>query len=149
MKINWGIGMVLVMAAFISFIMYFVITMLTNKDYDQDLVVEDYYKAELHYQKDIDAEENALALTENVIVSKENGSWTIELPQNYDLEKIEGSVQLYRPSNKILDFEIPLKGVQSHKIIIPEEKMIDGRWNIYVQWTYNNSDYLFKKEIIH
>ena len=59
MKINWGTGMVLVLLAFISFIMYFVVTMLTNKDYDQDLVVEDYYKAELHYQEDIDAEENA------------------------------------------------------------------------------------------
>ena len=50
MKINWGIGMVLVLAAFISFIMYFVVTMLTSKEYDQDLVVEDYLQGRMFLQ---------------------------------------------------------------------------------------------------
>ena len=141
--------MVLVLAAFISFIMYFVVTMLTSKEYDQDLVVEDYYKAELHYQEDIDAEENALALKENVRVFKASGTWTVELPETIDLEKIKGAIHLYRPSNKILDFEIPLTSLQSHQIKIPNDKLVDGRWNIYVNWTNNNTEYLFKKEISH
>ncbi|RKS53685.1 FixH protein [Gillisia mitskevichiae] len=147
MKINWGTGMVLVLLAFISFIMYFVVTMLTNKDYDQDLVVEDYYKAELHYQEDIDAEENALALKKNVYILNENGSWKVILPKAFNLEEIEGAIHLYRPSNKILDFEIPLSNLDSHEITIPKEKMISGRWNIMVNWTYENVEYLFKKEI--
>lgn len=147
MKLNWGTWMVLVLVGFISFIMYFVVTMLTNKDYDQDLVVEDYYKAELHYQEEIDAEENALSLKENVQVSNKNGIWNIILPKAINLEEIEGAVHLYRPSNKILDFEIPLADLDSHKITIPNEKLLSGRWNIMVNWTYNNEEYLFKKEI--
>lgn len=149
MKINWGTGMVLVLVAFISFIMYFVVTMLTSKDYDQDLVVEDYYKAELHYQEEIDAEENALALKENISVLNENGTWVVILPKAIDLTEIEGAIHLYRPSNKMLDFEIPLTGLATNKIAIPNEKMINGRWNIMVNWTYKNEEYLFKKEINH
>jgi len=149
MKMNWGTGMVLVLVAFISFIMYFVVTMLTNKDYDQDLVVEDYYKAELHYQEEIDAEENALALKNNVYVVKKNSDWIVVLPEAIDLTEIEGTIHLYRPSNKVLDFEIPLTGLETNKVIIPNEKMINGRWNIMVNWTYKNTEYLFKKEINH
>jgi len=149
MKMNWGTGMVLVLVAFISFIMYFVVTMLTNKDYDQDLVVEDYYKAELHYQEEIDAEENALALKNNVYVVKKNSDWIVVLPEAIDLTEIEGTIHLYRPSNKVLDFEIPLTGLETNEVIIPNEKMINGRWNIMVNWTYKNTEYLFKKEINH
>ena len=56
MKINWGTGIVLAFIGFIAFIMYFVVSMSTGDKYDHDLVVEDYYKAELEYQKDIDKE---------------------------------------------------------------------------------------------
>ena len=47
MKINWGTGIVIVIAAFISFIMYFVITMSTNNKYSYDLVTDNYYQQEL------------------------------------------------------------------------------------------------------
>ena len=44
MKISWGTGIVLALAAFISFILFLVISMTTNKELDHDLVVEEYYK---------------------------------------------------------------------------------------------------------
>ena len=47
MKINWGTAIVIAFVCFISFIMYFVISMSTDKKYDHDLVVEDYYGQEL------------------------------------------------------------------------------------------------------
>ncbi|MCM4157857.1 FixH family protein [Gramella sp. AN32] len=149
MKINWGTGIVIGMAAFISFIMYFVVTMMTSKEYDHDLVVEDYYKAELHYQQDIDAEENALAMKENVSVLNQRGNWIVVLPESINLAEIVGNINLYRPSNKMLDFEIPLKDLTSHEIILPNEKMIDGRWNLSVNWKIRGKEYLFKKEILH
>ena len=147
MKINWGTGIVIGMVAFISFIMYFVVTMLSSTAYNHDLVVEDYYKAELHYQQDIDAEENALALEENISVLNRGGKWIVLLPKNIDLTEIKGNISLYRPSNKILDFDIPLKDLSAHEVIIPEKKMITGRWNVIVNWEYNGEAYLFKKEI--
>ena len=66
MKFNWGTGIVLAFIGFISFIMYFVVNMNTDKKLDHDLVTEDYYKQELKYQNDIDKEKNAKTLTTNL-----------------------------------------------------------------------------------
>jgi hypothetical protein len=53
MKFNWGTGIVLAFIGFISFIMYFIIIMMTDNTYDHDLVTENYYKQELEFQNDI------------------------------------------------------------------------------------------------
>ena len=53
MKFNWGTGVVIAFILFISFIMYFVISMNTDKSLDHDLVDENYYKQELEFNKDI------------------------------------------------------------------------------------------------
>lgn len=52
MKLNWGTGIVIAFIGFIAFIMYFIITMSVNANYDHDLVVENYYAEELAYQTD-------------------------------------------------------------------------------------------------
>lgn len=148
-KINWGVGLMIGMGAFISFIMYFVITMLSSKEFDHDLVVEDYYKAELHYQQDIDAEKNALALEDHIQVKKDGSRLIIEFPEKMQLSKISGAVSMYRPSNKQLDFTIPLNDLKDWTLEVPEDKMIGGRWNIFVNWKYDGKDYLFKKEILY
>lgn len=148
MKINWGTGLVIGMLAFISFIMYFVVTMMSSKDYDHDLVVEDYYKAELHYQQDIDAEKNALGLDENISLKNNNGKLVLIFPENMKTEEMEGVILLYRPSNKALDFEIPLSEVGTREFLIPEDKLVEGRWNVSVSWKSKGKEYLFKKEII-
>ena len=62
MKLNWGAGILLAFIGFISFIMYFIITMTTNSAYDHDLVSENYYADELKYQNDIDKLKNAKKL---------------------------------------------------------------------------------------
>ncbi|MDX1544584.1 MAG: FixH family protein [Christiangramia sp.] len=147
MKINWGTGLVIGMLAFISFIMYFVVTMMSSKDYDHDLVVEDYYKAELHYQQDIDAEKNALGLDENISLKNNNGKLVMIFPENMKTEKMEGVILLYRPSNKALDFEIPFSEVSTREFLIPEDKLVGGRWNVIVSWKSKGKEYLFKKEI--
>ncbi|MCG9971899.1 FixH family protein [Christiangramia crocea] len=148
MKINWGTGLVIGMLAFISFIMYFVVTMLSSTEYDHDLVVEDYYKAELHYQEDIDAEKNALSLEENIRLEIKNGKLVLVFPESMKIEEMEGAIYLYRPSNKNLDFQIPLSEVKTREFLIPGEKLVDGRWNVSVNWNTKGKEYLFKKEIV-
>ena len=149
MKINWGTGLVIGMLAFISFIMYFVITMLSSKDYDHDLVTEDYYRAELYYQQDINAEKNALAMKEQIQVKTEGNKLVVQFPETMDLQEMEGNVSFYRPSNKMLDFQIPFKELSENSLIVPEEKLVKGRWNININWTNRDKDFLFKKEIIY
>ena len=100
MKINWGTGIVLAFIGFISFIMYFVISMNFNNKYDHDLVVEDYYGEELMYQNDINKLENSKKLSENISYQKTDAGLLIQFPKDFDASKITGNVFLYRPSNK-------------------------------------------------
>mgnify|MGYP000707648977 CR=1 FL=1 len=148
MKLNWGTGIVLAFIGFIAFILYFVINMTTNNKYNHDLVTEDYYKAELEYQTDIDKENNAKSLSKNIMYKKTNEGLVVYFPEDIEPEKITGNLFLYRPSNKQLDFETTLSLSKSH-LLIPDKRLVDGRWNIKVDWQYNGKSYLFKEDIIY
>ncbi|PNQ72473.1 cytochrome C oxidase Cbb3 [Hanstruepera neustonica] len=148
MKFNWGTGIVIAFVGFISFIMYFVINMNTNKDLDHDLVTEDYYKQELEFQNDIDKEKNAKALAENINWKKTEDGIIIVFPESLEVNSITGKVFLYRPSNKQFDFETDIS-LSSHNLLIPDKRLLDGRWNIKVDWQYNGKSYLYKKEIVY
>ena len=148
MKFNWGTGIVLAFIGFISFIMYFVINMNTNDKYDHDLVTEDYYKQELEFQNEINKETNAKNLTHNIQWEKTDNGIIIIFPETLKANSITGKVFLYRPSNKQFDIEIPIS-LSNHNLLIPEKRLLGGRWNIKVDWHYEGTDYLFKKEIIY
>ena len=148
MKINWGTGIVLAFIGFISFIMYFVINMNVNKKYDHDLVTEDYYKAELEFQNDIDKETNSRDLAENLNWKKTDDGIVITFPESIEINNISGKVFLYRPSNKQFDFETEIS-LSNHNLLIPDKRLLDGRWNIKVDWQYNGKSYLYKKEIVY
>lgn len=72
----------------------------------------------------------------------------LTFPRNIDYSKIEGTVFLYRPSNKKLDFKLPLK-LSSSNLLIPDQRLLAGRWNTIVQWSYKGEDYLYKNEIVY
>ncbi len=148
MKFNWGTGIVLAFIAFISFIMYFIISMNTNDKYAHDLVTEDYYAQELEYQNDINKESNAKNLTENISWKKTKEGVTIIFPKALKAENISGKVFLYRPSNKQLDFEIQIS-LSNHNLLIPDKSLLDGRWNIKVDWQYNGESYMYKEDLIY
>ena len=148
MKFNWGTGLVIGLGLFIVFILYFVITISTNKKYDYDLVTEEYYAAEMVYQTEIDAEKNSNTLSSSILGEKTANGWELTFPAEIDNSKVTGNVFLYRPSNKKLDFTLPLE-LNGSKIVIPSEKLVAGRWNTIVQWSYEGKDYLYKKEIVY
>jgi nitrogen fixation protein FixH len=148
MKWNWGTGIVIVMACFISFILYFVIRMSTEEAYSHDLVTEEYYAKEMVYQQEIDAETNTNNLNTKIGSKKQKEGWMLTFPDELDPTKINGKVFLYRPSNQILDFEIPLE-LSSPDLLIPDKNLIDGRWNITIDWTYEGKSFMYKEEIVY
>lgn len=146
MKINWGTGIVLAFIGFISFIMYFIITMNVDDRYDHDLVTEDYYAEELAYQNDIDKLENAKNLSENITYKHLEEGLYIYFPSNIDFYQVTGHVFLYRPSNKQLDFETPIS-LSKPYLLIPDKRLVGGRWNITIDWKYKGEAYLYKQTI--
>tara|TARA_R110000868_G_scaffold355377_3_gene616888 strand:+ start:4512 stop:4970 length:459 start_codon:yes stop_codon:yes gene_type:complete len=148
MKINWGTGIVLAFIGFISFILFFVVRMSMDNKANHDLVTENYYKAELGYQNEIDAENNSRDKEVELTLETTNEGLKLMFPKNLDVENIKGSVSLYRPSNKHLDFDLPLSLSQDY-LLIPDNRLLDGRWDIKVHWKYKGEAYLFKGKITY
>lgn len=148
MKINWGGGLVIGMIAFMGFILYLVITMMTSDEYSHDLVTEEYYKKDLQYQNEIDAETNTALLSEGIVSKRSEDGWLIRFPEELDANHIKGSVSLYRPSNEKLDFDLPLV-LSGSELLIPDKKLIEGRWNITLRWEYKGKEYQYRDSITY
>ncbi|MGI9550473.1 MAG: FixH family protein [Aurantibacter sp.] len=148
MKINWGTGIVISFIVFIGFILFFVVRMAIDDRANHDLVTEEYYKAELGYQDEIDAGNNANRDSANLKIKKTPEGLLLEFPEKFDFQKIQGKVSLYRPSNKQLDFDLTLSLSDAH-LLIPDKRLLDGRWDIRVFWEYNNEKYLHKEGITY
>ncbi|WP_282073532.1 FixH family protein [Polaribacter atrinae] len=146
MKINWGTGIVIAIVAFMSFILYMVITMSTDNTYSFDLVTENYYQKEVHFQGEINAEQNALEYKDKVTIQRTVDGLKIAFPKEFSPKEIKGKVFLYRPSNKQLDFEIPIS-ISKTYLLVPEKRLLDGRWNINLAFKYKDKEYLIKREI--
>jgi hypothetical protein len=148
MKINWGTGIVIAFVLFISFIMYFVFRMTTQEKSDHQLVTEKYYQKELEYQSEIEAEKNIQKYGEDFVLKQTDKGVLITFPRTMVAENIKGNVFLYRPSNENLDFDIPIRLSSSH-LLIPDDLMLGGRWDIRVSWEYEGKPHLYKKSITY
>ena len=146
MRINWGTSIVIAFALFMSFILYFVIKVQSNSKYDNELVVEEYYKKDAKFGAEMVRFQNAADLSEKPVITSSNGEVTIAFPKIYDLKKITGKVSLYRPSNKKLDFEIPLSLTNS-TLLIPKKSLVGGRWDITIDWQYEGKLYSTKEDL--
>ena len=148
MKFNWGTGIVLAFIGFIGFILYFVVIASTGKNSDHHLVTEDYYQEELAYQEEIDAEANAIKYSPEFRTKKSNAGLTIVVPEELRLQNLEGTMSLYRPSNKHLDFDLDISLSNSH-LLIPDDRLLGGRWDIKIRWSDKDKNYLVKKSITY
>ena len=142
MKINWGTGIVISIVLFMIFILYFVYQSLTP-EYTHELVSEDYYKDELHYQKEIDKLNNAVKLKSKISLMNSDKGITIQFPDSINYQDVKGIISFQRYSNSVLDFSKNIE-LTSNKIIIPDSILVSGKWIIKIDWNYNGKEYLFK-----
>jgi hypothetical protein len=146
MKIGWGTSIVIAFALFISFILYFVIKVQSNSKYDNELVVEEYYKKDAKFGSEMVRVQNAEDLCEKPMITEEKGGIIIMFPKIFSPQKLTGKVSLYRPSNKKLDFEVPLSLTNS-TLLIPKKSLVGGRWDITIDWQYEGKSYTNKKDL--
>lgn len=145
-KISWGTGVVIAFGTFMAFILFFVFLVQTDRDYDNELVIENYYNYETGLQKQLEKEDLAQNLAEKVTVLQEDNFLKISFPKDFDFKNITGKVSLYRPSDQKLDFEIMIS-LSSHDLLIPKSQLAGGRWDIILDWNYNNVGYLNKEQL--
>lgn len=145
-KIGWGTSIVIAIALFMSFILYFVIKVQSDSKYDNDLVVEEYYKKDALYGEDYIKMQNAADLVEKPMVIQTKDSVEVKFPSSMNLQEIKGTVSFYRPSNKKLDFQVPIS-LSKPSLLIPKTNLVGGRWDINLDWDYQSKTYKLKETI--
>lgn len=148
MKMNWGTGVVIAMVSFMIFILSFVYRSVVMDEYQHDLVSEDYYKDELHYQEEIDKLNNAAKLNVNLTVSRTPEGLLLNFPDDMNPDMISGTLKIQRPSNKALDIELPVK-LSGHEQLVPGDRLVSGKYLIWVDWKHGDSEYLLKEELFY
>lgn len=149
MKINWGTGIVIALALFLSFILYFVVRISTEDQFSHDLVAENYYEQEMELQGDIDAQQNSNSLKHKLKTKKtKDGGLIISFPSALNQQKIKGKITFYRPANRRLDFAEEIS-LTNNKYEIDSDKITAGRWDIRIDWEYEDKKYLFKDKMIY
>ncbi|MFV8442446.1 FixH family protein [Flavobacterium sp. LB2P44] len=147
MKINWGMGIVIAFGLFITFILYFVFTVQSDSKYDNELVVEEYYKHDAHFGDEMARVQNVADLGQKPTINNASNGVEIIFPKVFVPKNIKGKVSLYRPSNKKLDFEIPISLSDATTLLIPKKSLAGGRWDINMEWQYEGKSYLSKETI--
>lgn len=148
LKISWPLGIVVALVAFIIFILSFVYKAMFLPNYDHHLVSENYYEDELLYQQEIDKEKRGLELKENISIAKSDAGLVIKFPTDFELSSISGMVYFQRLSNDKIDFQKDIK-LDSHEMIIPKEQLVQGRWDVKIEWKSSGVDYLYKEKLVY
>ncbi len=146
MKLNWGKSIVVAFALFMGFILYFVFKVQSNPKYDNELVVEEYYKHDANYNDELAKIQNAADLKEKPQITISNQGVVITYPKSFSANEIKGKVSLYRPSAKKLDFEFPIQ-LSNSIMLIPKADFAGGNWDLTLSWNYKGKDYISKQKL--
>lgn len=129
---NWGYKITFTFVLFGALIIYMVV-----KSFQQniDLVTEDYYQAELQYQEKIDKIENTNTLKKKISARLDDGGLIVVFPDHVPLEKIEGEIQVYRPSHASGDKIYTVTLDTNYNQLIKYNDLIPGQYKLKIDWT--------------
>jgi hypothetical protein len=146
MKINWGTGILIVIIVFLIAIISFVIFTTTHK---VNLVEEDYYPKELNFDSQIEKNSNTEALDEKVSFIVKDSLVVIAFPDFVDAKLIEGTILVYRPSDYDEDLRYNIELDTNNYQYIPTYKLLQGKYILKIDWTFEGKNYFQEKVIIN
>ena len=138
---NWGKGLTIAIIAFMSFILYMVITLMTKGN--ADLVSEDYYKKEIEYEKEITALKNSENSTEKVTINNKGEFIVFQFPTTKEIDNIE--IHLLRPNNDKADLTFSEKDTKN--VMIEKKKLEKGVYKASIRYDSEGQPFLQKEEL--
>ncbi len=146
MRFTWGHAAIAIPVTIVV-VFTTVLIMSMAEDRKTELVTDDYYAKEIQFQDQLDRVKNALALETDFTWNKEGSDWVLGLKGNYDINEIEGTLTLFRPSDSKLDFEIPMQLDTNYQQRVPTSKMVNGKYQLQVFWTVEGKECYLEKNI--
>jgi nitrogen fixation protein FixH len=115
-----------------------------------ELISANYYEEEVHYQGQMERQQRGQEAALPGAVSYNPGSKQIvvSLPTKISQAKLEGKIQLYRPSainqDRQLNLDLDSHGVQT----IDAANLPPGLWKVRVSWRADNRDYFIDQRVV-
>jgi len=136
---NWGKGIAIALTAFICFILYLAIVLMSNR---VDLESEDYYKREIAYEEEIQAIKNADNLDKKVELNMDENFIIVQIPDG-DFKEIR--VELMRPNNNKQDKQFDIVGTKTYTI--PKTDLEKGKYKVSISYLQEGNVCLQKDNI--
>jgi len=145
MKIHWGTAIAIFYSCFVATMISVVIFSTKNKSY---LVQENYYAKDLAYEAFRSKRENANKMAEPIKIDYSQEDRIVVLTFPLGMEKSQGEVMLYRPSNKSFDKKTRIVLDENRQMSI-KLKDLDpsGLWKIKVDWSSKEKKYFTEEKI--
>jgi hypothetical protein len=136
---NWGKGIVAVLAIFVAFIVILCVYMVASPTDDFD---HQYYEKGLNFNHDYNRE---------LQVTKDHAQPLIQVGDKLIrfifTRPVKGTIKFMRPSSNAPDKVYPLNSDNGKEVDIPIEPFAAGRWQLEFEWVSNNNAYLYHQEI--
>lgn len=145
-KINWGSAIVIAFVLFIAFILYFVVRASTDNSLNHELVIEDYYGQELHFNDEYAAQKLGNQYLDKFELNPQDNGLMIVIDSAIQADLYDAEIFFYRPSNEKLDFTHVL-GNNPTSVLIPKSKLVEGIWHLELRWKTKGNNHLIKKSI--
>lgn len=145
MKFNWGTALFIFFVIYIGLLVRIVIK---SKSIDHTLVVENYYQHDIDYQKKVDKINNRSLLEDDLQIKylQAKNQISFDFGDNFQSVK-KASVQMYRASDKSLDFTKSIEQITGNIFEMDLPKLKHGRWKIKISWEDEARAYLKEQDI--
>jgi len=143
----WMYGIIATFIVFASLMIYFA-SIATH--FKSDLVITDYYKAELQYQKQINKLDNTAALASKPLIKYDSLGHKVYLTLAHIgvKDSVGGSLYFYRPDDSKSDFTVKIKINNEGIQVIDGINHKYGRYIVKMDWRENGKGYYLEKAVM-
>ena len=136
---NWGKGITIALIVFMSYIVYMAVILISKST---DLVSPDYYKDEVLFEREINAQQNAFNNKSNLALDISDKGLFIQLntPDEVDLL----SITLYRSNAKADDIHIETRGTSA---FIEKSQLKKGRYLLTAEWEAQDQSFQMRDTV--
>jgi hypothetical protein len=141
--VNWGKSIILAFILFGGFIATLVTVCMRQ---DINLVTKDYYKEELAFQGQIDRMAHTAMLSEKPSVKVESGD-LLKVTYNDFNQVQEGALQLFRPSDPLMDKKFILSRSETSSQYFSTIGMEKGMYRARITWMLAGQEFYLEQLI--
>jgi len=146
MKFNWGTGLVIFFIIFVStlfFILY------KSTQYDNALVIDNYYEEDINYQSHYDKKQNTADLKEKLKIDYDASANTVLFSFPADtISPAAGTIWMYNPVQKSQDKTVPFAVDENMNFTLLLGNVSKGRLKLKIDWTQGGKEYYMEEELL-